>query len=37
MQPRMNCLLIDSEINSAASGGYITLLAHLLVFMNGDG
>lgn len=24
----MNCLVIDSEINSTASGGYITLLTH---------
>lgn len=28
VQPRMNCLVIDSEINSTASGGYITLLTH---------
>lgn len=28
MPPSMNCLVIDSEINSAASGGYITLPKH---------
>lgn len=28
VQRCMNCLVIDSEINSAASGGYITLLTH---------